>query len=68
MSVGENKARSEETICEDCLYYDEPDEWGERLCILHLDEDEMGDLLETSAKRCPYYRSYDEYKSVRMQN
>ena len=53
--------------CETCEFYvyDEyTDTYG---CNLALDEDEMVDFLGKNTKGCPYYRFYDEYKSVQKQ-
>ena len=53
--------------CEDCLYYDQ-DEDGEYFCTVSLDEDEYYRYTQGQTKTCPYYRYYDEYKSVAKQN
>lgn len=53
--------------CEDCLYYDQ-DEEGEYSCTVSLDEDEYYRYTQGQTKACPYYRYYDEYKSVAKQN
>ncbi len=53
--------------CEDCLYYDTDDE-GEYACTMSLDEDEFYRYTQGMTKDCPYYRYYDEYKSVQKQN
>ncbi len=54
--------------CESCEFYDYDEEWEEYVCMISLDEDEMIDFLGRNTGRCPYYRYYDEYKSVRKQN
>ena len=54
--------------CEDCLYYDTDDETGAYDCQLDLDEDDMVQFLNRNTASCPYYRYYDEYKSVQKQN
>ena len=54
--------------CEDCEFYDFDEEWEEYVCSMSLDEDEMINFLSRNTGRCPYYRYYDEYKSVRKQN
>ena len=54
--------------CESCEFYDYDEEWDEYVCMISLDEDEMIDFLGRKTGRCPYYRYYDEYKSVRKQN
>ena len=57
-----------ESKCESCEFYDYDEEWEEYVCSISLDEDEMIDFLGRNTGRCPYYRFYDEYKSVRKQN
>lgn len=57
-----------ESRCESCEFYDYDEEWGEYVCSVSLDEDEMIDFLGRTTNRCPYYRFYDEYKSVQKQN
>ncbi len=54
--------------CEDCLYYDYDDEYEDNVCMMHFDEDEAVRYLSGSGTRCPYFRFYDEYKSVQKQN
>ncbi len=53
--------------CESCAYYDVIDEDGALGCTVDFDEDEMYSLV-TGRSGCPYYKFYDEYKSVRRQN
>ena len=61
-----------ESQCTDCLYFDTPadDPDGEPCCTMqyHMDEDERAMLSQSRHPHCPYYRQYDEYKSVRRQN
>ena len=52
--------------CDTCEFYVTDDD-GEYYCNLSLDEDEMCDFLGGRTKSCPYYRFYDEYKSVQKQ-
>lgn len=54
--------------CESCMYYDYDDEMGGYVCGVSLDEDDAVDFLSGRNNECPYYRYYDEYKSVRRQN
>ena len=56
------------TDCDSCMYYDYDEVMDMNICTLDLDEDEMIDFLGRNTNRCPYYRYYDEYKSVRKQN
>ena len=53
--------------CDSCEFYDYDEMWDEYICTLSLDEDEMIDFLSHNTSRCPYYRYYDEYKSVHKQ-
>ena len=53
--------------CERCEFFDYDEEWEEYVCSISLDEDEMIDFLGRNTGRCPYYRYYDEYKSVHKQ-
>jgi len=57
-------AKKRETACESCMYYDEDNED----CRMELDEDELINFALRRTGNCPYYRFYDEYKSVRKQN
>ena len=44
------------------------EESGEMSCTVSLDEDEMLGFMLGRVNACPYYRQYDEYKSVQKQN
>ena len=56
------------TNCESCVYFDYDDELDDYVCTVNLDEDEALDFISGRNNACPYYRFYDEYKSVRKQN
>ena len=56
------------TNCDSCVYYDLVDDDGSYGCTMDLDEDEMVSYLTGRSAACPYYRFYDEYKSVQKQN
>lgn len=59
------------SLCEDCEYYDYvlDDESGEMECKADLDEDDYRNLLLGEGNgSCPYFKAYDEYKTVRKQN
>ncbi len=60
------EARSSQR-CEDCEFYDYDEELDAYVCDMSLDEDEMISFLAGNTARCPYYRYYDEYKSVHKQ-
>ena len=62
----ENKNKGT-TNCESCEFYDYDENLDAYVCDLNLDEDEMIDFLSSNTKGCPYYRFYDEYKSVHKQ-
>ena len=53
--------------CEDCVFYDYDEDWDSYVCTMNLDEDEMVRFLSGDDRTCPYYRYYDEYKSVQKQ-
>ncbi len=42
--------------CESCEFFDYDEEYGENVCTVSLDEDEMLDFLGGNTKSCPYYR------------
>lgn len=54
--------------CEHCMYYDYDEDVEDMVCIMNLDEDEYASMLQGRKMRCPYFRFYDEYKSVQKQN
>ena len=53
--------------CETCEFYDYDEYTDEYCCMAKLDEDDMLRFLSGSTASCPYYRFYDEYKSVHKQ-
>ena len=55
------------TNCESCEFYDYDEYYEEYSCMMRLDEDEMSRFLAGNTASCPYYRYYDEYKSVHKQ-
>ena len=48
-------------------FYDYDEELDAYVCQVNLDEDEMISFVSGQTGRCPYYRYYDEYKSVHKQ-
>lgn len=54
--------------CDTCAYYDVIDEDGDWGCVVDVDEDDAYREREDSRASCPYYKFYDEYKSVQKQN
>ena len=63
-----NKTDKKPTNCESCVYYDYDDEMDDYVCTVTLDEDEAVDFLSGRNNSCPYYKYYNEYKSVQKQN
>ena len=53
--------------CESCEFYDYDEYLDAYVCDIRLDEDEMINFLGGQTRSCPYYRYYDEYKSVHKQ-
>ena len=53
--------------CESCEFYDYDEYTDSYCCQMDLDEDEMLRFLSNNTRNCPYYRYYDEYKSVHKQ-
>ena len=53
--------------CESCEFYDYDEYLDSYTCSISLDEDEMINFLGKNTSSCPYYRYYDEYKSVHKQ-
>ena len=60
--------RPSPTDCESCMYYDFDDYMDAYICTLNLDEDEMIRFMSHPYSSCPYYKYYDEYKTVQKQN
>ena len=61
-----NKSGSDR--CENCEFYDYDSELDAYVCSVSLDEDELAEFVSGRTGRCPYFRFYDEYKSVSKQN
>ena len=55
-------------LCESCEHFDFDEDIGDYMCVIDLDEDEYLDYLTRKNNSCPYYKFYDEYKSVQKQN
>jgi hypothetical protein len=49
-------------------FYDYDEYTDEYYCRVNLDEDDRARLGASSRAVCPYFREYNEYKSVRKQN
>ena len=53
--------------CESCVFFDYDEDLEADVCTVNLDQDEMQNFLAGRTRACPYYRFYDEYKSVHKQ-
>ncbi len=54
--------------CESCVFYDYDEYYMVYRCRQNLDEDENLRFMNKNSADCPYYKFYDEYKSVEKQN
>ncbi len=68
MTKPTNKKTKKPSQCETCVYYDVIDKEGTLGCTVDFDEDEAYRQSANRTYRCPYYKFYDEYKSVQRQN
>jgi hypothetical protein len=62
-----NQPKKPVANCESCVFYDYDEDYDAYVCQMNLDEDEMVSFLAGHTRSCPYYRFYDEYKSVQKQ-
>ena len=62
-----NGKKSGQNRCENCEFYDYDGESDAFVCKVSLDEDELADFIGGRTGRCPYFRFYDEYRSVNKQ-
>ncbi len=53
--------------CESCEFYDYDEFYESYSCRVNLDEDDQIRFISGDSVGCPYYRYYDEYKSVNKQ-
>ena len=56
-----------QSSCESRVFSDYDEDVEAYVCTINLDQDEMTSFLAGRTKGCPYYRFYDEYKSVHKQ-
>ncbi len=54
--------------CESCEFYDYDEFYESYSCRVNLDQDDQIRFISGDSASCPYYRYYDEYKSVQKQN
>lgn len=62
------KQKQTSSPCETCAYYDVIYDDGTLGCTIDIDEDDTYRERSGIARACPYYKFYDEYKSVQKQN
>ena len=62
----QNKTR--QSSCESCEFYDYDEFYESYSCRVNLDQDDLIRFISGDSASCPYYRYYDEYKSVQKQN
>ena len=65
--TGLKKKKRVRANCDYCLYFEQDEESGMAECQLNLDQDEWERYLAGGQKDFPYFRMYDEYKTVRKQ-
>ncbi len=53
--------------CESCEFYDYDEYTDAYVCAVNIDQDDIERLRFSKKSTCPYYRFYDEYKSVHKQ-
>ena len=61
------KKKKRQGSCESCEFYDYDEFYESYSCRVNLDQDEQIRFLSGDSSSCPYYRYYDEYKSVNKQ-
>ena len=65
---GSGKKKEEQmTSCDMCAHFAYDELYGEYVCEINLDEDEMYAFLSGKEFSCPYFRNGDEYLIVRKQ-
>ena len=64
---GITSKKSHAANCESCEFYDYDEDLDAYVCNVNLDQDEMLNFIGGNTRSCPYYRFYDEYKSVHKQ-
>lgn len=61
------KSKKQFGSCETCEFYDYDEDYEEYVCSVNLDQDDAANYRIYQNTQCPYYRFYDEYKSVHKQ-
>lgn len=67
MSKSTQKKPQEFGSCESCEFYDYDEYTDSYVCAVNIDQDDIERLRYSKSATCPYYRFYDEYKSVHKQ-
>ena len=65
--MADSKKKKRQGSCESCEFYDYDEFYECYSCRVNLDQDEQVRFLSGDSGSCPYYRYYDEYKSVNKQ-
>ena len=52
--------------CDTCEFYNWDENMQENVCTANRDEDEFYRMM--TSRKCPFYKYYNEYKSVQKQN
>ena len=63
----EQKIKKIAGTCDSCVFYDYDEDYDAYFCRVNLDQEEMTRFLAKRTAACPFYRFYDEYKSVHRQ-
>lgn len=53
--------------CDSCSHYAYDEDYECYVCMVDLDEDDMGRFLSGGNFDCPFYQADDEYRIVRKQ-
>ncbi len=64
------KQKNTAPACETCEFYDWDSDYETYVCTQRMDQDDAYayHISRSNRSGCPYYRYYDEYKTVRKQN
>ncbi len=61
------RKEKQDANCPQCEFYDYDEDYECYFCRMNLDEDETVRFMSGRNASCPYFRFYDEYKSVQRQ-
>lgn len=53
--------------CEMCVHFDFDEEIEESFCSIAFDQDEISRYYTDSKYKCPYFKLYNEYDTVKKQ-